>query len=74
MVLNTNYQTIQAGSSYYRASGINTITTQKTQTINAIVFLQNKILASLTSGSTAYNRVNTLFVFSYNSLNVILQS
>ena len=62
MVLNTNYQTIQAGSSYYRASGINTITTQKTQTINAIVFLQNKILASLTSGSTAYNRVNTLFV------------
>jgi len=62
MVLNTNYQTIQAGSSYYRASGSNVITTQKTQTINAIVFLQNKILASLTSGSAAYNRVNALFV------------
>ena len=61
MVLNTNYQTIQAGSSYYRAAGSNVITTQKTQTITAVVFLSEKILASLTNGSTAYNRVYNLF-------------
>lgn len=60
LVLNTNYQTIQAGASYYRAIASPVITTQKPQTYSAISFLTNKILSLLTSGSTAYNRVSSL--------------
>ena len=60
MVLNTNYQTIQAGTSYYRAVTSPVVTAQKSQTAAAIAFLQDRILALLTQGSAAYTRILAL--------------
>ena len=61
MVLNTNYQTIQAGTSYYRAASNVVISSQLTETLNAITFLKSKTLSVLTPSTTAYTRVSTLF-------------
>ena len=75
MVLNTNYQTIIAGTSYYRAVSSPVITTQKVQTTAAIAFLQDRILALLSQGSTAYNRIlalgNILSDIFVNGLSVV---
>lgn len=61
MVLNTNYQTIQAGTSYYRAASSVVVDTQLTETLNAITFLKSKTLSVLTPATTAYTRVSDLF-------------
>jgi hypothetical protein len=62
MVLNTNYRTVKAATSYYRASGSTVVTTQKTETISAVTFLKVKVLALLVSGPVdPYSRVSGLF-------------
>jgi hypothetical protein len=61
MVLDTNYQTIQAGTSYYRATSTVVINGQLTETVNAIAFLKSKTLSILTPSTTAYTRVSNLF-------------
>lgn len=61
MVLNTNYQSIKAGSSYYRVASSSVITTELTQTINAINFVKTRILELLTPSTIPYNRVSDLF-------------
>ena len=61
MVLNTNYQTIKAATSYYRAAGSTVITVQLTETLSAINFLRVKVLAILTPATSPYSRVSSLF-------------
>jgi hypothetical protein len=67
MVLNTNYRTIDEAASYYREDGITVVTTQKTQTISAVNFLRDKVLALLINGpSEPYSRVVGLFTVFLN--------
>ena len=62
MVLNTNYRTIKAATSYYRATGTTVVTTQLTQTVSAINFLKVKVFALLINGpADPYSRVVSLF-------------
>ena len=61
MVLNTNYQTVKAGTSYYRAASSVVVSEQLTETLSAISFLKTKTLALLTSATTAYTRTSSLF-------------
>ena len=62
MVLNTNYRTVKAATSYYRAAGSTVVTTQLTQTVSAVNFLKVKVLALLVNGPvTPYSRVTNLF-------------
>jgi hypothetical protein len=61
MVLNTNYQSVLAGTSYYRAASSTVITTQLTETLSAVNFLKIKTLALLTPETTAYIRLSSLF-------------
>jgi hypothetical protein len=61
MVLNTNYQTIKAATSYYRAVSSTVITDQLTQTVSAVAFLKATILSLLTPSTTPYTRINDLF-------------
>lgn len=61
MVLNTNYRTIKAGTSYYRATGSTVVSTQLTETLSAVVFLKLKALAALSVVNLAYSRVEDLF-------------
>jgi hypothetical protein len=61
MVLHTNYQTIKAATSYYRAASSTVVTTQLTQTLGAVTFLKVQTLALLSQGSDAYSRVLALF-------------
>lgn len=61
MVLNTNYQTIMAGTSYYRAASSIVVDEQLTETLAAITFLKTRVLAVLTPATTAYARVSDLF-------------
>ena len=61
MVLNTNYQTIKAGTSYYRAVSTTVVTVQLTQTLSAVNFLKVKTLALLTPTTSPYIRVSALF-------------
>jgi hypothetical protein len=62
MVLNTNYRTVKAATSYYRAVSTTVVTTQKTQTVSAINFLKVKVLALLINGpADPYSRVVSLF-------------
>jgi hypothetical protein len=61
MVLNTNYQSVLAGSSYYRAVSSTVITEQLTQTLSAVNFLKIKVLELLTPATTAYTRISDLF-------------
>ena len=68
MVLNTNYQTIKAATSYYRAASSTVITVQLTETLSAINFLKVKTLALLTQGEDTYTRVYTLFTVLLNIL------
>jgi hypothetical protein len=68
MVLHTNYQTIKAATSYYRAVSSPVITVQLTQTLSAINFLKVKTLALLSQGSEPYNRIYALFAVLLNIL------
>ena len=61
MVLNTNYQSVKAGSSYYRAVGSTVVTDQLTETLSAVNFLKIRVLALLTPATTAYTRISDLF-------------
>lgn len=60
MVLNTNYQTVLAGNSYYRAVSSEVTGNQFTETLAAIEYLKILTLALVQPG-TAYTRLNTLF-------------
>lgn len=68
MVLNTNYQTVMAGTSYYRASNSVVVDAQLTETSSAITFLKTKVLEILTPATTAYTRVSALFDILLNIL------
>ena len=62
MVLNTNYRTVKAATSYYRATSTLVVSSQLTQTISAINFLKVKIFALLINGpADPYSRVVGLF-------------
>ena len=61
MVLNTNYQTVKAGTSYYRAVSSTVVTAQLTETLDAVTYLKTKVLALLTPATTPYTRVSALF-------------
>lgn len=61
MVLNTNYQTVKAATSYYRAASSTVVTVQLTETLSAINFLKLKVLALLTPATNPYTRVSALF-------------
>jgi len=60
MVLNTNYQSVNAGTSYYRAVSSIVTSTQLTQTLSAITFLKGKTLNILSTG-TAKTRITNSF-------------
>lgn len=61
MVLNNNYQTVVAGTSYYRAASSTVVTEQLVETVDAVNFLKIKVLALLTPATTAYTRISDLF-------------
>jgi len=61
MVLNTNYQSVSAGSSYYRAVSSTVVTEQLGQTLSAVNFLKTKVLGLLTPALTPWIRINDLF-------------
>jgi Major tropism determinant N-terminal domain len=61
MVLNSNYQSITAGIAYTRGASSNVIGAQNTQTVAAINFVQNQVLGYVSTGSTAYNRIQSNF-------------
>ena len=77
MVLNTNYQTIQAATSYYRADASVVINSQLTQHIAVFTYLKSQVLSLFTAGVT-YNRLSTLFDILINviqySVNVSLRT
>jgi len=61
MVLNTNYQSIKAGSSYYRISSYYGAGSELTETIDAINFLKTRVLGLLTPATLPWTRINNLF-------------
>lgn len=65
MVLNTNYRTVLAGTAYYRSTSNVVTATQKVETISAINFVKNEVLASISAnnspGSAPYDRVSARF-------------
>ena len=61
MVLPSNYQTVLAGNSYYRAGSSPVIDLQKTQTAAAMVYLKAQTLMLLTPASAPYIRISNLF-------------
>jgi hypothetical protein len=72
MVLNTNYKSVQAGISYYRATASEVTTNQKTETIAGINFARDAVLDILSSDSTQgpeYTRVQTNFNTITNIIN-----
>ena len=74
MVLNSNYQTVLAGTSYYRAESSVVVGTQLTETVSAITFLKNRVVVLLASPSTARTRVSNLFDILLNILSNGLSS
>lgn len=72
MVLNTNYKSVQAGISYYRATASEVTTNQKTETIAGINFARDAVLDIISSDSTQgpeYTRVQTNFNTITNIIN-----
>lgn len=64
MVFNTNYKTVQAGISYYRATANEVTSNQTTETIAGINFARDAVLDIISSDSTQgpeYTRVQTNF-------------
>jgi hypothetical protein len=61
MIFDSNYQTVLAGNSYYRAVSSPVIDDQFTETLAAMNFLKTQTLALLSYPSTAWDRVNALF-------------
>jgi hypothetical protein len=63
MVLGTNYKTVQAGIAFYRATAIESITTQKVETLAAINFVKDQTLNLLTPSdekTAIENNFNTI--------------
>jgi hypothetical protein len=72
MVFNTNYKSVQAGISYYRATASEVTTNQKTETIAGINFARDAVLDILSSDSSQgpeYTRVQTNFNTITNIIN-----
>lgn len=61
MVFGSNYRSIIAGLSYYRSTAGKVLDEQLTETILAIQFVRDSILALLQEGSTPHIRVTNLF-------------
>lgn len=65
MVFNTNYKSRLSGLAFYRATAINSVTIQKPETLAAINFVKNQVLAALLENydesSTEYLRVESNF-------------
>lgn len=64
MLFATNYKSIQAGISYFKATSVEVINNQLTETIAGINFARNAVLALLSSDSSQgpeYTRVQTNF-------------
>lgn len=68
MVFGTNYKSIKAGRSYYRASASAVTGSQKPETIAAIEYAKALALSFLTFPSTAYTRVSDNFDIVINIL------
>lgn len=60
-IFNTNYQSIKAANSYYRAMAALVLGEQKTETIAAIEFAKQLTLSFMNSGLSLYARVNNNF-------------
>jgi hypothetical protein len=61
MVFGTNYKSIKAGKSYYRASAAAVVGSQRPETIASITFAKELALSFLTDPSTAFSRVDANF-------------
>jgi len=61
MIFDSNYQTVLAGNSYYRAVSSTVTEDQFTETLAAMNYLKTQTLALLSYPSTAWDRVNALF-------------
>lgn len=65
MMFETNYKTVIAGKSYYRASASQVISEQKPETIDALQFLKTNALSLIDDGSSTqepeYNTVSENF-------------
>lgn len=73
MVLGTNYKTVQAGIAFYRATGIESVTTQKVETLAAINFVKDAVLDLLPSSSektTIENNLDTVIDIFDNGVGV----
>ena len=68
MAFGTNYKSVKAGRSYYRASAAAVVGTQKPETIAAINYAKTVALSFLTYPSTAYTRVSANFDIIINIL------
>lgn len=68
MVLNTNYQTVDAAAVYYRIPSSIIVSTQLVEFSSAVTFLKVKTLALLTPATTAHTRVSNLFDLLLNIL------
>lgn len=68
MVFGTNYKSIKAGRSYYRASAAAVVGSQKPETIAAIEYAKSLALSFLTFPSTAYTRISDNFDIVINIL------
>jgi hypothetical protein len=65
MMFETNYKTVIAGKSYYRASASEVISAQKTATVSALEFLRDNSLNLISDNSTTeepeYNTISNNF-------------
>jgi len=65
MIFSTNYKTVLAGTSYYRASALTVLNEQSPETIDAIQFTKQEVLALISQDSTTeqpeYQRIETNF-------------
>ncbi len=68
MAFGTNYKSVKAGRSYYRASAAAVVGSQKPETIAAINYAKTVALSFLTYPSTAYTRASDSFDIIVNIL------
>lgn len=61
LVLGSNFQSVKAGTSYYRAVSSTVTGSQKTQTLSAITYLKDQTLLLVQSVPTAYTRLSDSF-------------
>jgi Major tropism determinant N-terminal domain len=61
MVLGSNFQSVKAGTSYYRAVSSPVTGSQKTQTLAAITYLKDQVLTLIQSVPSAYTKLSDSF-------------